>query len=160
MIWFIIATTLLVLSIGCTILSSTQYKRWDKKAQKAKTDNSVTCSTFLSIVEHRERWEWSELALYFSIIITVCSVLLVYVPILCAHSWCGKYKKQELLNRYNMLVELKAQEKNITIQNDLFDKIYDYNQEVIMNHHRASSSWTNWYYCDDYSDVPLIEINN
>lgn len=160
MIWFIIATTLSVLSVGYLILAPIQYKRWDKKVEKACKDKSVTCSTYRSIARHRDRWESSGLVLGLTISIIVFSILLVYIPIVVAQSWFGKNDKQELLNRYEMLVELKAQEKDITVQNKLFKDIHEYNQEVILHRHLASSSWTNWYYCDDYSDVPLIKISD
>jgi len=161
MIWFIIATTLSVLSVGYLIFSSIQYKRWDKKAKEAMKDKNITYSTCRSLANHRDRWDWksSGLVLGLTIGIIICSTLLVYIPILYAHSWFGEYDKQEFLNRYKMLVELKAQDEVITVQNKLFKDIYKYNQEVIMHRHWASSPWTNWYYCDDYSDVPLIEIN-
>lgn len=160
MIWFIIATILLVLSVGYMIFTSIQYKRWDRKAKEAMKDKNITYSTCRSIANHRDRWETSGLVLGLTIGIIVCSILFVYIPIVVAQSWFGKNDKQELLNRYEMLVELKAQEKDITVQNKLFKDIHEYNQEVILHRHLASSSWTNWYYCDDYSDVPLIKISD
>jgi len=156
MIWFIIATILLVLSVGCTIFSSIQHKWWGKKAREALRDKE----TYYFRARQRDYWEAPKIVFrFFSIAIMIVSSLFVYIPILYAQSWCGEYDKQKLLNRYEMLVELKAQNKDTTIQNNLFNDIYEYNQEVIMHRHWASSSWTNWYYCDDYSDVPLIKIN-
>lgn len=86
------------------------------------------------------------------IVITVCSTLIVIV------NACGKFEVEEAKDQRSAYVMLLEEDKDITVQNQLYKDIVKYNSKLRKNKHYRKSPWTNWFYAKDWENLEYIEI--
>lgn len=87
------------------------------------------------------------------IVIAVSSTLLV-IP----HTYTGKSAIQRAKDQHDAYIILLEENKDITIQNQLYKDIVDYNADLRRKKHCSKSLWTNWFYLDDWNEIEEIEI--
>ena len=86
------------------------------------------------------------------IIIATCSTLIVI-----SHT-CGKFEVKEARDQRNAYVMLLKENKDVTVQNQLYKDIIKYNSKLRKNKHYSKSLWTNWFYPDGWDELEYIEI--
>ena len=86
------------------------------------------------------------------LILSVC-----IIGIICAHTYAGKSKVLEMQEKYNALVAAQTTEQPVTVQNQLYTEIAEYNTKLRKEQHYANSPWTNWMYSEGYNDLKYIE---
>ena len=149
MIWFIIVTTILLIMVIVISISARMFKRYEEMSHDDKR------------YDFNKKWMWFEINNITSsafIIAIILSMILVYIPIIVARfTFIGQKSKIDYLEKRKTLIVLMEKNESLTIQNSLYEDITKYNQEVISDKHWANSPWTNWYYCDDYSDITTID---
>ena len=87
------------------------------------------------------------------IVIAVSSALLV-MP----HTYAGKSAIQRAKDQHDAYIILLEENKDITMQNQLYKDIVDYNADLRRKKHCSKSLWTNWFYLDDWNEIEEIEI--
>lgn len=88
--------------------------------------------------------------------IIVMSVFLI--GIIISHSSIGKLEIQDMQDRHDAYVKLLEDNKDITVQNQLYKDIVEYNSELRKNKHYSESLWTNWFYAEGWDKLEYIEI--
>ena len=91
-------------------------------------------------------------------ILSFCVSVLLIVSIVSAHTYSGYSKKETFKERRESLIMALEEENNITINNQLYKDIQEYNTELRETKHWSNSFWTNWFYYDNYSDIEYIVI--
>lgn len=154
MIWFIIATTILLIILIIASISTIMSNKYEKMIDDDK-------SYIFDKNNFDKKWMWfgiRTVTLVVFIIAIILSMILVYIPIIMARfTFVGQKCKMDYLAKRKTLIVLMEKNESLTIQNSLYEDINKYNQEVISDKHWANSPWTNWYYCDDYSDITTID---
>ncbi len=137
MIWCIIGITLFVLTFVFNKLGNVCH---DKAYDKASDVFEGLCisSALISII-----------------IIAISSTLLVL-----SHSYTGKSAIQRAKEQHDAYIILLKENKDTTIQNQLYKDIITYNADLRRKKHCSKSLWTNWFYLDDWNEIEEIEINN
>lgn len=87
------------------------------------------------------------------IIIAVSSTLLVL-----SHTYAGKNEVQKVKDQHDAYVTLLEENKDITVQNQLYKDIVKYNTTLREKKHYSKSLWTNWFYPDGWDELEYIEI--
>lgn len=87
------------------------------------------------------------------IVIAVSSTLLV-IP----HTYVGKSAIQRAKDQHDAYIILLEENKDITVQNQLYKDIVEYNADLRRKKHYSKSLWTNWFYLDDWNEIEEIEI--
>jgi hypothetical protein len=87
------------------------------------------------------------------IIIAVTATLIVI-----SHTYTGKSAIQRAKDQHDVYIILLEENKDITIQNQLYNDIVDYNADLRRKKHCSKSLWTNWFYLDDWNKIEEIEI--
>lgn len=88
------------------------------------------------------------------IIIGLCSALIV-----TGHT-CGKFVVEEAKDQYSSYIILLKENKDITVQNQLYKDIVKYNSKIRKAKHYSKSPWTNWFCPNGWEDLEYIEMNN
>lgn len=85
-------------------------------------------------------------------------ILLVCIGgIICAHTYAGKSNVLEMQEKYDALVAAQTTEQPVTVQNQLYTEIAEYNTKLRKLQHWTNSKWTNWIYPNEYNDLKYIE---
>lgn len=87
------------------------------------------------------------------IVIAVSSIWLIV-----GHSYEGKSEIQKAKDRRDAYVTLLEENKDITVQNQLYKDIVEYNTTLRKKKHYSESPWTNWFYPDGWNEIEEIEI--
>ncbi len=87
-------------------------------------------------------------------VIAVCSTLIVI-----ANTY-GKFEVEEAKDQRSVYVMLLEENKDITVQNQLYKDIVKYNSRIRKAKHYRNSLWTNWFYAKGWDELEYIEINN
>jgi len=136
MIWCIIGITLFILAFVFGKISKTLERKEHFRAEDV----------------------FGTLAIIFVIIsitvITVCSTLIAIV------NSCGKFEVEEAKDQRSAYIMLLEENKDITVQNQLYKDIVKYNSKIRKAKHYRNSLWTNWFYAKGWEDLEYIEINN
>lgn len=86
------------------------------------------------------------------IIIATCSTLIVI------GNTCGKFEVEEAKDQRSAYIMLLEENKDITVQNQLYKDIVKYNSKIRKAKHYRKSLWTNWFYSKEWEDLEYIEI--
>ena len=101
---------------------------------------------------------FGSLAIFFFIIsiilIATCSTLIGIT------NTCGKFEVEEAKEQRSVYIMLLKENKDITIQNQLYKDIVKYNSKIRKNKHYRNSLWTNWFYAKGWNDLEYIETSN
>lgn len=89
------------------------------------------------------------------IIIAVSSTLLAI-----SHSYDAESEVQKAKDQHDVYVTLLEENKDITVQNQLYKDIVTYNADIRKKKHYSKSLWTNWFYAKGWDELEYIEINN
>lgn len=87
------------------------------------------------------------------IIIGVSSIWFV-----AGHSYVGKSEIQKAKDQRDAYVTLLEENKDITVQNQLYKDIVEYNTILRKKKHYSNSPWTNWFYPDGWNEIEEIKI--
>lgn len=136
MIWCIIGITLFILAFVFDKISITLKRKEYFRAEE--TFDTLAIIFFIISI----------------IVIAVCSALIV-----TAHT-CGKFVIEEAKDQHSTYVMLLKENKDITVQNQLYEDIVKYNSKIRKTKHYSKSLWTNWFYAKGWEDLEYIEINN
>jgi hypothetical protein len=77
-----------------------------------------------------------------------------------SHTYAGKTEVQKAKDQHDAYVTLLEKNKDITIQNQLYKDIIEYNTTLRKKKHYSKSLWTNWFYAEGWDELEYIEINN
>ena len=88
------------------------------------------------------------------IVIAVCSTLIAIV------NAYGKFEVEEAKDQRSVYIMLLEENKDITVQNQLYKDIVKYNSKIRKAKHYRNSLWTNWFYAKGWNELEYIEINN
>ena len=69
-----------------------------------------------------------------------------------------KKKKKEDIPEFRFITMLLKENKDVTVQNQLYKDIIKYNSKLRKNKHYSKSLWTNWFYPDGWDELEYIEI--
>ena len=86
------------------------------------------------------------------IVIAVCSTLIAIV------NAYGKFEVEEAKDQRSVYIMLLEENKDITVQNQLYKDIVKYNSKIRKAKHYRNSLWTNWFYAKGWEDLEYIEI--
>jgi hypothetical protein len=89
------------------------------------------------------------------------SLIIIAVSSICfvaGHSYVGKSEIQKAKDQHYAYVTLLEENKDITVQNQLYKDIVEYNTTLRKKKHYNSSPWTNWFYPDEWDELEYIEI--
>lgn len=89
------------------------------------------------------------------------SLIIIGVSSICfvaGHSYVGKSELQKAKDQRDAYVTLLEENKDITVQNQLYKDIVEYNTTLRKKKHYSSSPWTNWFYPDGWDEIEYIEI--
>lgn len=87
------------------------------------------------------------------IIIAVTATLIVI-----SNTYAGKNEVQKAKDQYDAYITLLEENKDITVQNQLYKDIVEYNTVLRQKKHYSKSLWTNWFYSDEWDELEYIEI--
>lgn len=93
-----------------------------------------------------------------SFLISLLIIILSSISIMFSHTYAGKSEIQEAKDQRDAYVTLLEENKNITVQNQLYKDIVEYNTTLRKNKHYSKSPWTNWFYNKDWNEIEEIEI--
>ncbi len=142
MIWCIIGTTLFILAFVFNKLGNIcndKYRDTEKHSYGEASDvfeGLCAGSLLISLI-----------------IIAVSSTLLIL-----SHSYVGKSAIQRAKDQHDVYIILLEENKDITIQNQLYKDIVEYNADLRRKKYCSKSLWTNWFYLDDWNEIEEIEI--
>lgn len=136
MIWCIIGIGLFILAFVFGKISKTLERKEHFRAE----DIFVTLAIIFFIIS--------------IIVIAVCSTLIVIV------NAYGKFEVEEAKDQRSVYIMLLEENKDITVQNQLYKDIVKYNSKIRKAKHYRKSLWTNWFYAKGWEDLEYIEINN
>lgn len=136
MIWCIIGITLFILAFVFGKISIT-LKRKEHFGAEEIFDTLSIIFFIISIV-----------------VITICSTLIII-----ANAY-GKFGVEEAKDQRSVYIMLLEENKDITVQNQLYKDIVKYNSKIRKAKHYCNSLWTNWFYAKGWEDLEYIEINN
>lgn len=88
-----------------------------------------------------------------TIIIVVSSIWLIV-----GHTYAEKVEVQKAKDQCAAYVALLEENKDITVQNQLYKDIVEYNTTLRKKKHYSNSPWTNWFYPDGWDEIEYIEI--
>lgn len=91
-------------------------------------------------------------------IVSIIIMAVVLTLTIIAHSLNGKFEIQKMQDQHDTYVKLLEDNKDITVQNQLYKDIVEYNCELRANKHYSESLWTNWFYADGWDKLEYIEI--
>ena len=89
------------------------------------------------------------------IVIAISSTLLVM-----SHTYVAESEIQKAKEQHDAYVALLEENKDITVQNQLYKDIVEYNTNLRRKRHYSNSLWTNWFYAKGWNELEYIEINN
>jgi len=136
MIWCIIGIGLFILAFVFGKISKTLERKEHFRAE----DIFVTLAIIFFIIS--------------IIVIAVCSTLIAIV------NAYGKFEVEEAKDQRSVYIMLLEENKDITVQNQLYKDIVKYNSKIRKAKHYRNSLWTNWFYSDGWEDLEYIEIND
>ena len=87
------------------------------------------------------------------IIIAVTATLIIL-----SHTYAEKSEIQKAKDQHDAYVMLLEENKGITVQNQLYKDIVEYNTTLRKKKHYSNSLWTNWFYPDGWNEIEEIEI--
>lgn len=87
------------------------------------------------------------------VIIAVSSIWLIV-----GHTYAEKVEIQKAKDQRAAYVTLFEENKDITVQNQLYKDIVEYNTDLRKKKHYSNSLWTNWFYPDGWNEIEEIEI--
>ena len=141
MIWCIIGVTLFILAVVFYNIAKICYNNeLNDKKRIVTSDFFETLSIISGIISF--------------IIIATCSVLILHA------NAGGKFEVEEARDRRNVYIMLLKENKDITVQNQLYKDIVTYNATIRKKKHYSKSLWTNWFYAKGWDELEYIEINN
>ena len=130
MIWCIIGITLFILAFVFNKLDNTYYTKTDI------FEGLCIGSFFISFI-----------------VIAVSSIWLIV-----GHTYAEKVEIQKAKDQRDAYVTLLEENKDITVQNQLYKDIVEYNTTLRKKKHYSNSPWTNWFYPDGWDEIEYIEI--
>lgn len=89
----------------------------------------------------------------FSAIILGVSLILFSVRF-----FCEDLNIQEAQDKYNFYTVLLEENKDVIIQNQLYNDIIEYNSLIRHNKHYSESLWTNCFYSEKWEEMKEIEL--
>lgn len=142
MIWCIIGVTLFILAFVFNKLGNIcndKYRDTEKNSYGEASDVfEVLCAGSLLIS---------------LIVIAISSTLLVM-----SHSYVAESEIQKAKEQHDAYVVLLEENKDITVQNQLYKDIVTYNAAIRKKKHYSKSLWTNWFYAKGWDEIEEIEI--
>ena len=136
MIWCIIGITLFILAFVFGRISITLNRKEYFRAEE--TFETLAIVFFIISI----------------IVIAVCSTLIAIV------NAYGKFEVEEAKDQRSVYIMLLEENKDITVQNQLYKDIVKYNSKIRKAKHYRNSLWTNWFYVKGWNELEYIEINN
>ena len=91
-------------------------------------------------------------------IVSIFIMAVVLILTIIAHSLYEKLEIQEMQDQHDAYAKLLEKNEDITVQNQLYKDIVEYNSELRKNKHYSESLWTNWFYADGWDKLEYIEI--
>ncbi len=90
----------------------------------------------------------------FSIIILSVSLILILI----------RFSREELdiqeaQDKYSFYTNLLEEDKDVIVQNQLYNDIIEYNDLVRSNKHYSESLWTNWFLSEKWREMKEIELS-
>jgi hypothetical protein len=95
-------------------------------------------------------------SLIFSIIIIIPTSALFIM----AHSYAEENRVQAMQDRHDAYVILLKENKDITVQNQLYKDIIEYNASLRKKKHYCNSLWTNLFFSKEWNDIEYIDIRS
>lgn len=77
-----------------------------------------------------------------------------------SHTYAAKAEIQKAKDQHDAYIILLKENNNITVQNQLYKDIVEYNATLRKTKHYSKSLWTNWFYAEGWDELEYIEINN
>ena len=142
MIWRIIGVTFFILTF---VFNKLVIVYWDKYRDTRKYSYMKVSNVF----------DWLSVS---SFLISLLIIILSSILIMYSHTYAGKAEIQKAKDQHDAYVTLLEENKDITVQNQLYKDIVEYNTDLRKNKHYSKSPWTNWFYLDDWNEIEEIEI--
>lgn len=142
MIWCIIGVTLFILALifnKLVIVYRDKYRDTRKRFY----------------IKTRNIFDWLRIPFF---LISLLIIGLSSISIIYSHTYTGKSEIQEAKDQHDAYVTLLEENKDITVQNQLYKDIVEYNTTLRKNKHYSKSPWTNWFYSDEWNEIEEIEI--
>lgn len=141
MIWTLIGIGLFVLSFVCIWIAYKAEKKYCETGENKYDTIDDVCGVI------------GVGSFIFSLfILAFCTV-----GIIMTHTYSGTSEVLEMKEKHDALVAAQQEEKPVTVQNQLYTDIAEYNSKLRKEKHWANSPWTNWMYPKGYNDLEYIE---
>lgn len=144
MIWCIIGITLFILAFVFNKLGNI----YNNKYRNTKNDTCYKISSFFEGISIG------------SFLISLIIIAISSVSIIMSHSYAAKAGIQKAKDQHDAYIILLKENNNITVQNQLYKDIVEYNATLRKTKHYSKSLWTNWFYAEGWDELEYIEINN
>jgi hypothetical protein len=95
-----------------------------------------------------------------SFIISLLIIIGSLVLLILSHTYVAECEVQKAKDQHDAYITLLEENKDITVQNQLYKDIVAYNANIREKKYYNKSIWTNWFYCDGWDEIEEIEINN
>lgn len=95
-----------------------------------------------------------------SLIISLIIIAISSVSIIMSHTYAAEAGIQKAKDQHDAYIMLLEENKDITVQNQLYKDIIEYNTTLRKTKHYRKSLWTNWFYAEGWDELEYIEINN
>ena len=91
------------------------------------------------------------------ILVSIISSAICTLFLFKGHTYLGKSEVVAMEEKRNAIVSAMNDDTPVTIKNQLYSDIAEYNTKVRNAKHWANSPWTNWFYPKEWNELEYIE---
>lgn len=93
-----------------------------------------------------------------SFIISITIIAVTATLFVLSNSYAEKAEVQKFKDQHDAYVALLEENKDITVQNQLYKDIVEYNTTLRKKKHYSKSLWTNWFFSDGWNELEYIDL--
>ena len=123
----------------------------------------ITITVFILGIIMRHLYSKSKLPEVFDYIgfamlfLSIISSVLCTLWLLNGHTYLGKSEVIEMEEKRIAIVSVMNDDTPVTVKNQLYSDIAEYNAKLRNAKHWANSPWTNWFYPKEWNELEYIK---
>jgi len=101
--------------------------------------------------------KWFDYISFVMIFLSIISSSICTLWLLNGHTYLGKSEVIEMEEKRIAIVSAMNDDAPVTVKNQLYSDIAEYNAKLRNTKHWANSPWTNWFYPQEWNELEYIK---